>query len=251
MLRSAPKTLPSPSTMLHLNVDLYSDNSDEVIGYKSPVFQDNSLAWGQVWEPSISRNAFPWHVWDHINRWGRNNWRVGGCCLLLCQGESSVPVLQERIWILHEKHFVIIRSFGFCAVLSIHTHLLELHCLRGSTTKKKPDVLKFLELSLSTMPPTLSWVWVPRFLVLKLNSWQTYVVLNSTHCNQERSWFPFECIHKTYSGIDLEIDHSKCHSLQSNRHGFSNRLKCHLLQSIILSLSLTTVNVIDYHFHWL
>ena len=33
-------------------------------------------------------------------------------------------------------------------------------------------VLKFLELSLSTMPPTLSWVWVPRFLVLKLNSWQ-------------------------------------------------------------------------------
>ena len=36
-----------------------SANSDEVIGYKSPVFQDNSLAWGQVWEPSISRNAFP------------------------------------------------------------------------------------------------------------------------------------------------------------------------------------------------
>jgi len=36
-----------------------SANSDEVIGYKSPVFQDNSLAWGQVWEPIISRNAFP------------------------------------------------------------------------------------------------------------------------------------------------------------------------------------------------
>ena len=34
-------------------------SSDKVIGYKSPVFQDNSLAWGQVWEPSISRNAFP------------------------------------------------------------------------------------------------------------------------------------------------------------------------------------------------
>ncbi len=33
--------------------------SDEVIGYKSPVFQDNSLAWGQVWEPNISRNDFP------------------------------------------------------------------------------------------------------------------------------------------------------------------------------------------------
>jgi hypothetical protein len=40
------------------------------------VFQDNILAWGQVWEPSFSRNEFPWHVWDHINRWGRNNWRV-------------------------------------------------------------------------------------------------------------------------------------------------------------------------------
>jgi hypothetical protein len=62
---------------------------------------------------------------------------------------------QERIWILHEKYFVIIRSSGFCAALSIHTHLLELHCLRGSTTKKKTVVLKFLELSLSTMPPSL------------------------------------------------------------------------------------------------
>jgi hypothetical protein len=60
--------------------------------------------------------------------------------------------------------------------------------LRGNTTKKKSVVLKFLELSLSTMPPNLSWVWVPRFLVLKLNSRQTYVVLNSTHCNQGRSW---------------------------------------------------------------
>ncbi len=45
-----------------------SASSIEVIGYKSPVFQDNSLVWGQVWEPSISRNAFPGHVWDHINR---------------------------------------------------------------------------------------------------------------------------------------------------------------------------------------
>jgi hypothetical protein len=31
-------------------------------------------------------------------------------------------------------------------------------------------------------------------------------------------------------------------------HAFRNRLKCPLLQSIILSLSLITVNVIDYHF---
>ncbi len=29
----------------------------------------------------------------------------------------------------------------------------------------------------------------------------------------------------------------KCHLLQSNRHGFRNRLKCHLLQSIISSLN--------------
>ncbi len=36
-----------------------SVSSDEVIGYKSPVFQDNRLAWGQVWEPSISQNVFP------------------------------------------------------------------------------------------------------------------------------------------------------------------------------------------------
>jgi hypothetical protein len=32
---------------------------------------------------------------------------------------------------------------------------------------------------------------------------------------------------------------------------FRNRLKCHLLQSIILSLSLTSVNGIDYHCHLL
>jgi hypothetical protein len=37
----------------------------------------------------------------------------------------------------------------------------------------------------------------------------------------------------------------------SNRDGFRNRLKCHLLQSIILWLSLIAVNVIDYHFHLL
>jgi len=52
---------------------------------------------------------------------------------------------------------------------------------------KKPVVLELLELSLSTISPSLSWVWVPRFLVLKLNSWQAYVVLNSTYCNQGRS----------------------------------------------------------------
>ena len=32
---------------------------------------------------------------------------------------------------------------------------------------------------------------------------------------------------------------------------FRNRLKCHLFLSIILSLSLIAVNVIDYHFHLL
>jgi hypothetical protein len=50
----------------------------------------------------------------------------------------------------------------------------------------------------------------------------------------------------------------KCHLFQLNRYGFRNRLKCHLLQSIILSkkkchlkVSLIAVNVIDYHFHLL
>ncbi len=36
---------------------------------------------------------------------------------------SCVPVLQERKGILHEKHFVIITSSGFCVDLSIHVHL--------------------------------------------------------------------------------------------------------------------------------
>ena len=35
------------------------------------------------------------------------------------------------------------------------------------------------------------------------------------------------------------------------RHGLRNQLKCHLLQSIILSLSLIAVNGIDYHLHLL
>ena len=50
-----------------------SANSDEVIGYKIPVFQDNILTGGQVWDQSISRNVFPLHFWDHNNRRGRNN----------------------------------------------------------------------------------------------------------------------------------------------------------------------------------
>jgi hypothetical protein len=54
---------------------------------------------------------------------------------------------------------------------------------------------------------------------------------------------PFGCMRETYSGMDIEM--------QSNRHGFRDRLKCHLLQSIILSSSLIAVNVIDYHFHLL
>jgi hypothetical protein len=91
---------------------------------------------------------------------------------------QDLPWLQ---WVLEYLSWV--QEFFMMSWVWVPTHLLELHCLRGSTTKKNPVVLKFLELSLSTMPPSLSWVWVPRFLVLKLNSWQTYVVLNSTHCN--------------------------------------------------------------------
>jgi hypothetical protein len=97
-----------------------SASSDEVFGYKSPVFQDNSLAWGQVWEPNISRMLFP----D-------------------MSGTTSTDE-EETIDV----------SVG--VVCCCDRDLLDLHCFRGSTTKKKPVVLKFLELSLSTMPPTLS-----------------------------------------------------------------------------------------------
>jgi hypothetical protein len=44
-----------------------------------------------------------------------------------------------------------------------------------------------------------------------------------------------------------EIDHC-LHAGSLLRPAFRNRLKCHLLPSIILSLSLIPVNVIDYHF---
>jgi hypothetical protein len=46
----------------------------EVIGYKSPVLEDNRLAGGQVRELglSASRPAFPCHVCVHTNRWGGN-----------------------------------------------------------------------------------------------------------------------------------------------------------------------------------
>jgi hypothetical protein len=37
----------------------------------------------------------------------------------------------------------------------------------------------------------------------------------------------------------------KCHLLQSNRHGFRNRLKCHLLKSIILSTITLLIAVND------
>jgi hypothetical protein len=47
-----------------------SDMRDEVIGYKSPVLEDNSVAGGQVWELklSVSRAASPCHVCVHTNR---------------------------------------------------------------------------------------------------------------------------------------------------------------------------------------
>ena len=38
-------------------------------------------------------------------------------------GEGFVPVLHQSKGILHEKHFVIITSSGFCVDLSIHVHL--------------------------------------------------------------------------------------------------------------------------------
>jgi hypothetical protein len=107
----------------------------------------------------------------------------------------KVSAEEETPW----KWLTIVRS---SFLESFHTHyrqqtreVLLPHTLRqtGTRTRKfshppKKVVLKFLELSLSTMPPSLSLVWVPRIVVLKHNSWQTYVVLNSTHCNQGRSW---------------------------------------------------------------
>jgi hypothetical protein len=43
----------------------------------------------------------------------------------------------------------------------------------------------------------------------------------------------------------------KCHLLQSNRHGFRHRLKCHLLQSIILSLiAVNNIIVVTYYSKW-
>jgi hypothetical protein len=52
---------------------------------------------------------------------------------------------------------------------------------------------------------------------------------------------------KQFHPVTSKID--KTRKITFNR--FRNRLKCHLLQSIILSLSLVSVNVIDYHFHLL
>ena len=66
----------------HLNVSLecvcvlsrISVMRDEVIGYKSPVLEDNSLAGGQVRELglSVSQTVFPFQVCVHTNRWGKN-----------------------------------------------------------------------------------------------------------------------------------------------------------------------------------
>ena len=61
-------------------------------------------------------------------------------------------------------------TFFFFGILP---HTLRQTDTRSSRPPKKQVVLKCLKLSLSTMTPSLSWVWVPRFLVLKLNSWQT------------------------------------------------------------------------------
>ena len=67
----------------HLNVSLecgcvlsrISAMRDEVIGYKSPVLEDNILPGGQVRENglSASRAAFPYHVCVHTNRWGETS----------------------------------------------------------------------------------------------------------------------------------------------------------------------------------
>ncbi len=69
-------------------------------------------------------------------------------------------------------------------------------------------------------------------------------------------WYLYEiaiCLHVGSLLRHVFRNRLKCHILKSNRHVFRNRLKCHLLESLVIisSLSLITVNVIDYHLHLL
>ena len=77
------------------------------------------------------------------------------------------------------------------------------------------------------------------FLVTSMNNKQISTLLMDSICHHM-------CIRPSKVRNRLQ-----CHLVTSNRHGLKNRLKYHLFQSIILSLSLIAVNVIDYHFHLL
>ncbi len=112
------------------------------------------------------KNAFPWHSrfsLTLLNRWpkvsGKSRWSKAATCTgweewclgshqqmrgkqLKCRWVLSPDVTGGRFrtsitgtegdtsW----KYLFIIRSPGFCATLSIHTHLLELHSLRGTSS---------------------------------------------------------------------------------------------------------------------
>ena len=71
------------------------DLRDEVIGYKSPVLEDNILPGGHVRELglSVSRADFPCHVCVYTNRWGGNLVSEVPVVVVSCSsGEGCVPV---------------------------------------------------------------------------------------------------------------------------------------------------------------
>ncbi len=99
----------------------------------------------------------------------------------------------QRVYLIHVVSVQITKFHNFPENPCSQLHTLWL-VDTISSVKKKRTVPTFLELSLSTMTPSLSklsWIWVQSTLVLNLNSWQTSVVLISSHCttygNQGRS----------------------------------------------------------------
>ena len=137
----SPEDLPSPSSMLHLNVDLSHDCPEFLQAVlrssdtRVQCFKTTTLLGGKCGNLA-SPELIPLTCLSPQQQLRGKQ--------LKCRWVLSPPVtggrfrtgISERKGILHEKSLVIIRSSVFCAVLSIHDHLLELHCLRGSTTSR-------------------------------------------------------------------------------------------------------------------
>ena len=75
----------------------------------------------------------PWYLWQGVCTW--TCWPSGYYKTTKCKGGRI------RIWHIISNSFskpssTLTKSSGFCDTLSIHTHLLELHCLRGNTTSR-------------------------------------------------------------------------------------------------------------------